>query len=62
MPQYDMQVVGRPEQENEPGNVEIKKLTPSKSPESFDVMIGVIVAAACIFVLVILVVAVRLHR
>ena len=60
-PQYDMQALGRGEKEALPGAVEDKSYKESSS-SSFGVMVGIIVAAACAFVFVILVVAVRWHR
>ena len=60
-PQYDMQALGRGEKEALPGAVE-EKYYKKSSTSSFGVMIGIIVAASCAFVFVILVVAVRWHR
>ena len=60
-PQYDMQALGRREKESLPGAVEEKSVRKS-SGVSFGVMIGVIVAASCLFVFLVLVVVVRLHR
>ena len=60
-PQYDMQALGRQEKESLPGAVEESSVKESSS-NSFSVTIGVIVAASCVFVFVVLVVAVRFQR
>ncbi|XP_028393758.1 calsyntenin-1-like [Dendronephthya gigantea] len=62
-PQFDMQALGRQEQEALPGAVEVDKEQHETHEQrnSFGVMIGVIVAASCVFVFIVLVVAVRMH-
>lgn len=58
-----MQALGRQEEEALPGAVEAGTEHPTVGKRtSFGVMIGVIVAASCVFVFIILVVAVRMHR
>ena len=60
-PQYDMQALGRREKESLPGAVEEESVKKS-SGISFGVMIGIIVAASCLFVFLVFVVVLRLQR
>jgi hypothetical protein len=57
-----MQALGRQEKDALPGAVDDREFVGKSSSSSFGVMIGIIVAASCVFVFAILVVAVRLHR
>jgi hypothetical protein len=57
-----MQALGRQEKDALPGAVDDREFVGKSSSNSFGVMIGIIVAASCVFVFAILVVAVRLHR